>query len=123
MADDMKFFGLDDEIADVPRETEVETESYTVWSDNLLTLQLFLRLENKWNVVIAPDGELIRTGIWFPNIEGVLRTTNGIPKRKWPEVLADLEAMEDAALEAMHKVQGERREKRLREMQTKHWQK
>jgi hypothetical protein len=119
----MKFFGMEDEIADVPRETEVEAESYTVWSDNLLSLRLFLRLENKWNVVIAPDGEIVRTGIWPAGVEWVLSTTTGVPKRKWPEFIADLEAMEDAALEAMHKVQGERREKRLQEMQAKHWKK
>ena len=115
----MKMFGLEDEIAEVPREADVEDEGYEVWADNLQTLRLFLRLHSKWNMVAAADGEIIRTGIWFPNVEGVLRSTNGIPKRKWPEIIADLEAMENAALRVMSKARGERRERRLRELQAK----
>lgn len=115
LAEDMKVLGIEDEIVDAPKESEVEDEAYEVWSDNLLTLRVFLRLESKWNIVAAPDGEMVRTGLWWPNVEGALRTTNGVPKRIWPEVVADLEAMEDAALQVMNKARQARREKRQRE--------
>lgn len=112
----MNVLGISDEIADAPREDEVEDEGYEVWSDNLLTLRVFLRLESKWNVVAAPDGEMVRTGIWWPNVEGALRTTNGVPKRAWPEMVADLEAMESAALQVMNKARQARREERQRKL-------
>jgi hypothetical protein len=112
----MTFFGAADEIAEAPREGEVEPERYQVWSDNWPTLQIFLRLHSKWNIVATSDGEMVRTGIWWPNIEGILRNTNGIPRRKWPEITADLEAMEDAALLVMNKARSERRRKRQEEL-------
>jgi hypothetical protein len=116
LAGDMNVLGISDEIADAPREDEVEDEGYEVWSDNLLTLRVFLRLESKWNVVAAPDGEMVRTGIWWPNVEGALRTTNGVPRRAWPEMVADLEAMESAALQVMNKARQARREERQRKL-------
>jgi hypothetical protein len=116
LAEDMNVLGISDEIADAPREDEAEDEGYEVWSDNLLTLRVFLRLESKWNVVAAPDGEMVRTGIWWPNVEGALRTTNGVPKRAWPEMVADLEAMESAALQVMNQARQARREERQRKL-------
>lgn len=118
----MKVLGISDEIADAPREDEVEEEGYEVWADNLLTLRVFLRLESKWNVVAASDGEMVRTGIWWPNIEGALRTMNGVPKRAWPEVVADLESMESAALQVMNKARQARREERQRKLDAVHQQ-
>lgn len=113
----MELLGLQDEIAGAARESEVEPERYPVWRDNMPTLHLFIRLHSKWNMVAAADGELIRTGIWWPNIEGILRNTNGIPRRKWPQIIADLEAMEDSALQVMNKAREERRKKRLEEIE------
>jgi hypothetical protein len=117
LADDMELLGLADEIAEAPRESDVEEERYEIWPDNWPTLRLFLRLHSKWNIVAAPDGELVRTGIWWPNIEGILRNTNGIARRKWPEVIADLEAMEDAAMRVMNAARAARRRKRQEELE------
>lgn len=113
----MEFLGAADEIAEAPREGEVEPERYAVWRDNWPTLMIFIRLHSKWNIVAAPDGELVRTGIWWPNIEGILRNTTGIPRRQWPEIIGDLEEMEDAALRVMNKARDERRQKRLEELE------
>jgi hypothetical protein len=113
----MQFFGAADEIAEAPRAGDVEEKRYLIWADNVPTLTIFLRLHSKWNIVAAPDGELVRTGIWWPNIEGVLRNTNGIPRRKWPEITAELQAMEDAALRVMNKAREERRRKKAEELE------
>ncbi|MFZ6747423.1 DUF1799 domain-containing protein [Undibacterium sp. Ren11W] len=108
----MEFFGLSDEIADAPTSDDVESPAYDIWPENLQAIRLFLALENQWDIVISPDGEMIRTGMRLPAIESVLRRTNGIPVREWNVLFDKMLWMERPALSEMNKARSARQEKR-----------
>jgi hypothetical protein len=112
LAEDMRDLGLEDEIAGAPTEGEVEPDLCEIWRDNLPTWDVFLSLETQWDIVAAADGELVMTGIRYESIEVVLRNTNGVPRRQWAEIFANLRAMEKAALRVINKAREERRELR-----------
>lgn len=108
----MDFFGLSDEIADAPSEEDVQCPAYEIWPENRKALNLFLALENQWEIVISPDGEMIRTGLRLPSIESMLRRTNGIPAREWNTLFEKMLWMERPALSEMTKARMARQEKR-----------
>ncbi|OON62281.1 hypothetical protein B0920_02040 [Massilia sp. KIM] len=115
MAEELALLGIEDEIADAPREADIDEDVYVIWADNLPIWQMFRRLQNKWNFVAMPDNELIMTGIPYPNIEGMLRTSQGVKKKDWPGIIADIEAMEDAALTGFNEAVVARRKEKQRE--------
>lgn len=111
----MLAFGLADEIADAPGEDDVESLAYPVWPENIKALNLFLALETQWDVVISPDGELIRTRLNYPSIDSVLARTNGIPKREWNQLHEQMRMMERIALKEMSEARIARQERRQAE--------
>jgi hypothetical protein len=108
----MRVLGLEEEIVGAPTEDELEPEVCEIWRDNLPTWNVFRALRTQWDVVAAADGELVRTALKYDRIEVVLRNTNGMPRRHWPTIFADLQAMEEAALTVMSKALEQRRQKR-----------
>lgn len=108
-------FGLADEIPPPP--DHPQTNDYPVWRENWPIAQLFLCLTSQWDIVAAPDGELIRTGLKYDRVEVVLRNVNGFPRRRWPRIFADLRAMEVAALNVMSNARAKRRQKRAEKLQ------
>lgn len=92
--------------ADQARQHEA-AEPYGIWAENWATWQLFLGLSTRWQylrlTMAAPMGgavnRLVRQGLPRPEIESAARMA-GVPRRQWPELLADLQAMEQAVLEA-----------------------
>lgn len=111
--------GLADEIADAPTEDDVKEPDYEVWPENLTALNLFLSLENQWDIVVSPDGELIRTGIKTPAIEFKLKYQNGLPKKAHASLVQQLEWMERAALAVMNKERIKRMQRRAEELKQK----
>lgn len=115
----MHRLGLADEVADAPTEEDVKTPDYEVWTDNLKALNLFLSLENQWDIVISPDGDLIRTGIKTVAIEFKLKYKNGYARKEYACLIEQLEWMEKAALVVMNKARAERIAQRLEELEQK----
>jgi hypothetical protein len=113
--DDMALFGLADEVAHAPTFEDVQPAAYEIWPESLKALNVFLALENQWDIVISPDGELIRTGIRFPSIEVILKRTNGIPKREWNQLFDHVRMMERVALKEMTEARIARQERRQAE--------
>ncbi|MDQ2822967.1 MAG: DUF1799 domain-containing protein [Pseudomonadota bacterium] len=113
----MRFMALESEIADAPREADIEPEVCEIWADNVLTWNVFLALETQWDIVAAPDGELVMTGLKYDRAEVVLRYTDGAPRRQWATILTDLRAMESAALNVLNKARTARRVRRQEELE------
>lgn len=111
--------GLAEEIADAPTEEDVKVPDYEVWQENLTALNLFLSLENQWDIVVSPDGELIRTCIKTHAIEFKLKYQNGIPKKAHISLVQQMEWMERAALAVMNKARVERMQRRAEELEQK----
>lgn len=111
--------GLLDEIADAPTEEDVKEPDYEVWPENLTALNLFLSLEHKWDSVVSPDGELIRTCIKAEEVEFKLKYLNGVPKKVHARLVEQLDWMERAALAVMSKARIERMQRRAEELETK----
>lgn len=114
--------GLQDEIAGAPTEDEIEPEQCEIWLDNVPTWNLFYFLRTQWDIVAAADGEMVRTGLRYDRIEPALRNTNGVPRRQWAAIFADINAMEEAALVVMNKAIAARRQVRLEEMEARRQQ-
>lgn len=115
----MQLLGLADEIADAPTEEDVQESDYEVWPENLTALNLFLSLESQWDIVVSPDGELIRTCIKTHAIEFKLKYQNGVPKKDHVSLVQQLEWMEKAALAVMNKARVERMKRRAEELEQK----
>ncbi len=115
----MRAFGAEEELADAPTEADIEPVKCEVWLDNMPTLGIFLALETQWDVVAAADGEMVRTGLMYDRAEVVMRHTNGVPRRQHASILADLMAMEKAALSVMGKAREARRAVRQAELEAK----
>lgn len=118
LAEDMAVLGISDEIADAPSEDDFEPAQYEVWTDNWKSLYVFLALETQWEMVYA-DGYLIRTGINYERIEIVMRNANGIPRRQWSGIFADIRNMERAALRTLNQ---ERKARMERDAAQRTWQ-
>lgn len=118
-AEEMARLGLLDEIADAPTEDDVKAPDYEVWPDNLTALNLFLALEHQWDIVVSPDGELIRTCIKTTAIEFKLKYRNGVPKKAHAALVEQMEWMERAALAVMNKARVERMQRRADELEHK----
>ncbi len=99
MAEDMRAFGLEDEIADVPAETATERDCYALYRDNRTALEVFLALATQWDV--NSDG--VRTNINYAALPTVERYRPDIPARKWPRLFNEIRVMEAAALEVIRK--------------------
>lgn len=115
----MQLLGLSNEIADAPTEHDVKEPDYEVWEENLTALNLFLSLDNQWDIVVSPDGELIRTGIKPAAIELKLKYLNGVPKKTHFSLVEKLEWMERAAITEMNKARAERMAQRAEELNQK----
>lgn len=115
--EDMAFYGLSDEIANVPKEEQVKEPDYEVWPENLAALNLFLGLESQWEMLISPDGELIRTALRTSAIEFKLKYTNGIPRRDYNKLVQSLAWMEAAAVAVLDTARIKRQEKRIEELE------
>lgn len=111
--------GLSDEIADAPTEHDVQVELYPIWPDNQRAVELFLELAPQWDRVAEVDGELTRIRLRWDSVEILLRHTNGIPRRDWPQLFNALRIMERAALSAMNDERNKRRERREEERMAK----
>lgn len=111
--------GLSDEIASAPTEQDVEPPDYEIWEENIPTLNLFLSLKNQWDMIISPDGEVIRTGIKTQAIEFKLKYQNGIPKKDYTKLVQQIEWMEDAALKVMNEARAERIRRKAEQMENK----
>ncbi len=79
-----------------------DADAFEVWKENEPSLRLFVRLGRCWRHG-ALGGAL---GLDRPSVESVMRMT-GIKDRDRDEMLADLEVMEDAALEILKSRDGE----------------
>lgn len=74
---------------------EEARECFAVWEENWPTLKLFLRMRRQWRY--GAMGGVI--GLDWPGIESRLRL---MKTEMTAEMLDDLDAMEDAALEALN---------------------
>jgi hypothetical protein len=97
MADDMRAFGLEDEIADVPVGEEAERECFELWRENRDTLEVFLALATQWD--LNADG--VRTNIKYAVLPTIERYKPDIALRKWPRIFNEIRIMEAAALEVI----------------------
>ena len=67
-----------------------------IWPENVQAVQVFVTLSTQWR--IGPSGHLM--GLEYTAIPAVLALLR-IPRGAWPELFADLRAMEGAAVEAL----------------------
>jgi hypothetical protein len=95
MAEDMRAFGLEDEIADVPVEDETNRQRFDLHRDNRDTLEVFLALATQWD--LNADG--VRTNLQYAALQTVERYRPDIARKKWPRIFNEIRAMEAAALE------------------------
>jgi hypothetical protein len=95
MAEDMRAFGLEDEIADVPVEDETTQHRFELHRDNRNTLEVFLALATQWD--LNADG--VRTNLKYSALQTVERYRPDIAPRKWPRIFNEIRVMESAALE------------------------
>lgn len=114
VAEDLAAFGLSDEIADVPRESELNPDLYGVWPENVVTLNIFVALETQWEMV-AVEGELVRTRLLYESFEIVKGYVNGVRPGEWADILATIRRMELAALGVFRKERKERLERARQE--------
>lgn len=83
-----------------------EDEHFGVWDENWDTWLFFLGLSTRWDylqlTMAGPAGaahNVLRKGLPRTEIESAARL-GGWPRRAWPQLLADIEAMEQAVLRA-----------------------
>ena len=96
MAEDMRTFGLEDEIADVPVKAD-EPELFEVWRENRHTVSVFFAMGTQWN--LNADGT--RTGLKYEALPSVERMFPDIARKKWARIYNEIRIMEAAALEVI----------------------
>ena len=71
-----------------------------IWPDNGDAFSLLQAMETQW--LVGPAGPY---GLIYGHLDSVRRDL-GIPPEKWPQLFADLKAMERAALDVIHEKKG-----------------
>lgn len=80
---------------------QVEEESFSVFEENWLILQVFLAMQTQWRLVAGMAGAAYQ-GLEYQALP-VVWDSLGIVKKKRPEVFAGLRKMEVAALQVLNK--------------------
>jgi hypothetical protein len=97
----MKAFGLEEEIADLPLEEEVEPACCEIWPENLTTLRMFLAMATQWDLAVF-EGEAVRTNLKYTALpvvrSGMRRKISG---KEWPDIFEGIRSMEAAALKVI----------------------
>jgi hypothetical protein len=118
VAEDMRVFGIADEIDDVPGEDEFEPVCFGYWPDTHQTLNIFLELQAQWHMV-GLEGEMVRVGLRWDEVERLMKYTNGIKRRDWSIMFQHIRAMERAALKVLRKERNERLERQRLEAEAR----
>jgi len=75
-------------------EVAPEPVAFELWEEHAETLGVFLACGTQWNHAGMTG---LRTGLHYPSVESVLRLT--VSTERHPEVFAQLQRMEHAALQ------------------------
>lgn len=74
---------------------------FEVHEDNWVSFQLFTGLKTQWQIVAGFDRPYY-TGLYYPAVEAFFNLLS-IPKKQRPVLLADIQIMEQSALDVFNK--------------------
>jgi len=90
---------LEDLLEMMPKpEGKPQAEDFEIWRDNLPALEIFLACHKQWRILTGVDKPWYQ-GLRYVEVEAVMRLKRVKDKAA---VFADLQVMEDAAVEALN---------------------
>lgn len=96
--------------AGLTEQEQIAREGITVLAPNWPVLRLFMACSQQWRTGISPMGRLVRTGLSWPDVEIRARhlpETRHLDEEQADRLWADIETLQNAALECMQELRNE----------------
>ena len=90
--------GLEDRADELGEGTD---EEYEIWPENVTSLNVFLAMSDRWDIVVAPMGGAIYQGLVYEGLSEVWKGLE-VKRKDRPQVFRDLRVMASAAKKVLN---------------------